>query len=384
MSTGRMQHNKMQGRLPSKPGTHYDGGGLRLNIGPNGAGNWTLRYRFKGKNREVGLGAMANVSRKEARLAAATIRAQVQAGIDPKAEEKAPAAGDTFEQAALEYIRGRKKWTVKTAQVWTNSLTRYAFPVLGKMDVADIDHTHVKKVIAPIWDEKPETADKVLQRVQKVIEISDFAHDRERTNPAYKTRKLMPDREEDEEKKPKKRPALPWKEMPDFMARLRQIDKPVARALEFQILTGVRPGEVRSLTWDDIDGDVWTIPANKFKSRREHVVPLTPAAMALLPERGVGSVFPDLHMNSAQGVVYSMGYKGSEVTAHGMRSSLRTWCEHEGVRWTIAEMLIGHQVTDDKAKDAYIRPEDLTQAKREVLEKWAEFLAGEEEAAKGA
>ena len=376
--SNRYALHKLTGKLPTEPGRYFDGGGLILRVGPNGSQGWLFRSQVGGKTQEIGLGAMPTVAIKDARAKAAQMREVVARGEDlPRQRTTAKNTGpkrngQTFEEAAWAYIAANEDdWrSHKSYQRWVGTLKMYAFPVLGEKLVADITFEDVQEALEPIWRDKPVAADGVLNRIHRVIERCDDLEDRERQNPAAKAKRLLPKRPK---RKPVNRAMLDWRDCPEFMRKLRERDGAIARALEFGVLTGARPGEVRRMTWDEIEGNTWTLPPEKYKTFEKQVTPLTDEAMACLPERGEGQVFP-IGENAQQNLVYALGYTGEKKThAHGFRASLRSWCTDHDVPWDVAEKLLGH-VIGGKVERAYQRS-NMVDAKRKVLERWAKHLA---------
>ena len=279
------------------PGRYRDGlvKGLLLQITDTGAKSWVLRYELHGRERMMGLGSVSDFNLKEARERARSARQLLADGIDPlaakhaakAAAQAAAAKAMTFAQAALAYIsQHESKWTNASYrhEVLT-TLKKYAFPVLGNMDVASIDLPHVLRVIEPHWKTKTITMDRLRGRIENVLDYATARKHRSGDNPARWTgfldqilpppRKVAPVQHH---------PAMAYAEVPTFMGALRADNNVAARALEFLILTAARSGEVRAATWDEIDFDTatWTIPAAKMKNNREHRVALAPAALDLL------------------------------------------------------------------------------------------------------
>jgi integrase len=346
------------------PGMHPDGDGLYLSVVPSGARSWILRYQCDGKRREMGIGGFPLVSLAEARVRALAIRAGIKnGGVDPliakreAAAEKARAAAEaraaapkatTFGDVARDYIRAhRASWrNAKHALQWDSTLRTYAEPVFGATPIEAIDRELVLKVLTPIWATKTETATRVRSRIELVLNYARGRGLRAGENPAVWRGNLdavLP--------KPRKvtaivhHPALPYDKMPAFLAALRRRSGMGARALEFAILTAARSGEVRGARWTEIDlaAGVWTIPAVRMKARREHRVPLSAPAVALLSQlprvEEEVLVFP----GSRRGTPLSnmslaahvrgmnepepawLSREGEMVVPHGFRSSFRDW-----------------------------------------------------------
>lgn len=236
------------------------------------------------------------------------------------------------------------------------------------------------KALEPIWQAKPETASRVRGRVEVVLDWATTRGYRQGENPARWRGHL----ENQLPKKSKVRrvehhAALPYAEIGAFMAELRGRDGVAARALEFVILTKARTGEVLGARWAEIDlaGRLWTVPAARMKAGREHRVPLSEAAMALLArvEREGERVFPISNMAMSM-LLRRMGR--GELTVHGFRSTFRDWCAETGVDHDLAELALAHSV-GSAVERAYLRS-DMFQRRRQLTEAWAHYCEGEEPA----
>lgn len=366
----------------SEPGYYPDGAGLYLRIGAAGTKSWVYRFRRHGKLREMGLGSVIAVGLASARERAAQARASLAKGEDPiEARRAARAASDgipPFTAAATAYVEGHTKgWkNAKHAAQWTSTLATYAGPVIGKIPVDRVTTDDVLRVLKPIWAAKTETATRVRQRIETVLDAEYARLHIERPNPARwrgHLDKLLP--------KPRKLtevehfPALPYAEVPGFMAALRDQFGMTARALEFLILTACRSNEVRGAVRSEVHGDTWTIPKERMKGGVAHSVPLSAAALAVLtacPVRGM--LFPyeftgrQLSENAFRALLIRMGY--GHVTAHGFRSSFRDWGgEETDTPNEVLEMALAHTIPN-KAEAAYRRGE-LLKKRRTLMEAWA-------------
>lgn len=378
-----------------KPGLHAVGGvaGLRLQVSPTGARSWILRTVIGGKRSEKGLGGYPDVSLAGAREAAAKVKAQVVDGINPIADGKAKrsalsaavAAAWTFDQCAAAYIEAKSpEWSnPKHVAQWTATLATYASPVMGRLLVRDIDLPHVLAVLEPIWKTKTETATRVRARIESVLNWATVNKYREGLNPARwkgHLEGILPT--PSKVTKVEHHSALPIDEMGAFMVRLKTIDGMGARALEFAILTAARSGEVRGAKWSEIDlqAKVWTIPAERMKMRKEHRVPLSDAALALL------KALP--RMESSDMVFYAMRggalsdmtlsavtrRMGVDAVPHGFRSTFRDWCsERTDTPRDVAEMALAHAI-EDKVEAAYRRGE-LFEKRKLLMQAWANHCA---------
>jgi integrase len=388
------------------PGRHADGGGLNLAVSKNGAGrSWMFRTRRDGKLREMGLGSWHSVTLEKARRKAAALRDAFLDGRDPIAEKKAArqaeriaeAKATTFEQAAQAYIRAhRAGWKSPKSQVsWEHTLSAFAYPVIGKLPVAAIDTDLVMKVLgqeiadgadgkpASLWNARPETPSRLRGRLESILDYARVIGQRQGENPARwrgHLDHLLPARQA--VAKPVHHPALPYRDLPAFLAELRERDGIAARALEFAILTAARTGEVIGARWAEIDLDarLWTIPGSRMKAGREHRVPLSGAALAILQSlsemRTGDRVFPVSNMAMAM-LLRRMGR--GELTVHGFRSSFSDWCaEQTSFPSEVREMALAHAV-GDKVEAAYRRG-DLFEKRRQLAEAWAHYCEGEEPA----
>jgi integrase len=307
--------------------------GLYLKVGASGK-SWIFKFSSpSGKRREMGLGSINDVSLAAARKAAQEARQDVRAGIDPieqrKAQAPAPApVSKTFTTAAAAFIEAHEAgWrNAKHAAQWKSTLATYA-GTLG--NVATIKPADVVACLAPIWQAKPETARRVRSRIENVLDYARVMGWREGDNPARLKGNL-------EYALPGKRPAqehfssMPYADLPAFWQVLQAAPGMGSRALQFAILCASRSGEVRFAKWDEIDGDVWTIPADRMKAGKAHVVPLSSAALELLASlpRTSKWIFGNAAGNPLSDMTLAAVLKrqGLEFTVHGFRSSWRNWC----------------------------------------------------------
>jgi integrase len=369
-------------------GRHADGGGLYLTISENGGRRWVFLYRDRGtgKLREMGLGSARDVTLSRAREKARDARAALADGNDPMAERTrqraARAAGMTFRAAAEAYIAAHKSgWrNPKHAAQWEATLRSYAYPAVGQMDVAAVAVNDVMRVIEPIWSGKTETANRVRGRIESVLDWAAARGHRRGDNPARwrgHLDKLLPKRSK--VAPVKHQPALPFRELPAFMAELREQQGMAALALEFTILTAARTGETIGATWDEISGDVWTVPAGRMKARKEHRVPLSSRAREILdsvrPLSG-DYLFPGPRGPLSNGAMLALLERmgRGNITVHGFRSSFRDWCgEVTSFPRELAEMALAH-VIEDKAEKAYARGQ-LLERRRKLMDSWSSYCA---------
>lgn len=271
-------------------GKYDDGDGLRLVVGASGAKKWVLRYQLHGKRREMGLGSLGDVSLKQARLEVGAQKRLILDGIDPiterqriQQEQKASTKSEeakaaTFSDMADEYIKvHRKGWkNAKHAQQWKNTLQQYAYPVIGEKAPCEITTDNLLEILKPIWFEKPETANRVRNRVELILDAAKARGLREGENPARwrgHLDKLLPKRSK--VRQVKHHNALPWVELPEFMREISKRNGLAFTAMELTILTATRTKEVLGATWSEIDfkAKSWTIPGERMKASKEHRVP---------------------------------------------------------------------------------------------------------------
>jgi integrase len=385
---------------------HADGAGLYLVVTGKGKGWWMYRYAAGGKQREMGLGPADPEGKEghtlaEARRRADAARAELLAGRDPLAARDAAAAAakaaeagrKTFREAATAFLAQKAvEWhNPKHRAQWTATLTTYAFPVLGDMACAEIGMEDVKRALAPIWTKLPETASRVRGRIEAVLDYAAVHNWRSGPNPARWAGNLklagLPSRAK--LGRVRHHPALPWREIAAFVAKLRDTEATSARALEFLILTAARTGEVIGARWREMDTDnaVWTVPADRMKAGREHRVPLTAPALAILremalardpeDEAGEGYVFPGrgqgMPLSNAAMLALLKRMRRADITVHGFRSVFRDWCEEAtNTPRAVAEAALAHTI-GDKVEAAY-RRSDLLERRRALMQEWADFV----------
>ncbi|MDH7972764.1 integrase arm-type DNA-binding domain-containing protein [Sphingomonas sp. AR_OL41] len=377
----------------SKPGLHFVGGvsGLALQVAPAGSRSWVLRATVGSKRRDMGLGGYPDVTLAGAKEAARMARDKIRNGVDPIAERTAArsallsAHGKSmnFEAAALAYIAAHESgWrNAKHIQQWRNSLEGYAYPVIGKLLVRDVDLTHVMKILEPMWETKTETATRLRGRIEQVLDWATVRGYRDGLNPARwrgHLDKLLT--APNKLAKVKHHQALPWAAIGGFMAKLRQGEGMGARALEFAILTAARSGEVRGATWDEIDLEAaeWNIPAERMKANKAHRVPLSSVALAMLKAlpriANTNLVFPAPRGGLLSDMTLTAVLRRMKVEAvpHGFRSTFRDWvAETTSYPNHVAEMALAHTI-GNKVEAAY-RRDDLFPKRVVMMEEWAGF-----------
>jgi integrase len=344
----------------------------------------------------MGLGGFPEVSLKEAREKAREKRDMVREGRDPVAERHsakrallvAQATHITFAQAARQCheMKSSEFRNDKHAAQWINTLETYAFPVLGPLAVDEIETAHVYKVLEPIWKTKTETARRLRQRIEAVIRWAYTKKKIKRDNPASwegNLQELLPKPSKVQKKQHFK--ALPVRDIGAFLVELRKRHGQGARALEFSILTASRSGEVRGMTWDevDIDRSLWVIPGERMKSGKEHRVPLSKAALKVLGEPGEGLVFPAPRGGMVSDMTLSKVLRSMDIDAvpHGFRSTFKDWArEYTRYPDEVSEPALAH-VNSDATRAAYARSE-LIEQRRKLMDDWARFCSKISEAGK--
>jgi integrase len=405
--TGRL--TALQVTRAKEPGMYADGGGLYLQVTSNGkprrtgetvepAKSWIFRYALRGKVREMGLGSLSAISLQDARAKVAECRKLRHEGIDPidaRRAEREQSILDaakvlTFKDATDKYIAAhRSGWrNAKHAAQWESTLKTYAHPIIGAHSVQAIDTALVVKILEPIWNTKTETASRLRGRIEAVLDWATVRGYRRGDNPARwrgHLDVLLP--------KPSRvravahHAALPYGEMPGFMAAVRAQQGVAARALEFTILTAARTGETLGATWDEINiaQKVWTIPASRMKAGKEHRVPLSTHALAILSEMKRSSIADQEFVflgakrgKSLSNMAMTMTLRRmdrADLTTHGFRSAFRDWgAESTNFSREVIEMALAHPV-GDKVEAAYRRG-DLFEKRRPLMEQWDEFCSG--------
>lgn len=380
-------------RLDRK-GLHSVGGvaGLKLQVTKTGARSWILRATVGSKIRSIGLGAYPDVTLSQARDKARDMREQIADGIDPveqrREARRALIAAQAKEMSFAEAARQKHQAilpTLTNKQVqdsWIRALEIHAFPVIGHMPVDRIELAHVLKVLQPIWQTKIETAGRVRRRMEATLSWATVGGYREGPNPAEwkgNLSEVLP--AQGKIRKVKHQPALPWSEVPEFLQQLKQRGGMAARALELVILTASRSGEVRKAMWSEIDlsGKVWLIPAERMKMKRDHRVPLSDEAVALLKglprQAGTDLVFPNNKNRPLSDPMLSRITKsmGGECVPHGFRSSFKDWARHNSsMPDEVSELALAH-VDKNSVRDAYAR-DDLLPQRAKMMQAWGTFL----------
>lgn len=369
-------------------GRHPDGEGLYLWVKPSGARSWVLRIQVDGKRRDFGLGSEKSTTLAEARDRAAELRKQYRSGVDPVVEKRkkkeGKAAVPTFAEAAERaHAEFKGAWRNGKHQAqWLSTLTTYAFPTLGSMPVDKVDAGAILGALQPIWLKTPETARRVKQRIGAVLDWA-YSHG---FRPSEAPMRAISKGLKQQPKKDGHFAALPYAAVPDLMKKLGESETVGRLALRFAILTAARSGEVRGAKWGEIDLDaaLWTVPAARMKAGREHVVPLSKAAIAVLQsakgDREVEAddlVFPGNRAKPLSDMTLSKALKAAtsqRATVHGFRSGFRDWAAEEqtAVSDAVVEAALAH-TNPNKVEAAYRRTNYLEQRKV-LMHAWADYL----------
>lgn len=372
-----------------KPGRHSDGGGLYLAISSDGSRRrWVFLFRWKepgqtgtGKLREMGLGSANSVSLARARELAVEARTHLAEGRNPltvrAVENRAPTFGEMADEVVAALEIGWRN--AKHRYQWRTTLTTYCGPIRS-MPVDAVTTEHVLSILQPLWSKVPETASRLRGRIEKVLDAAKAKGYRTSENPARwrgHLDHLLPKRHKLTRGHHK---ALPYDEVPAFVARLRRTNSVSALCLEFTILTAARSGEARGARWVefDLDRGIWTVPKERMKAGREHRVPLSGRAKEILARmsevRNGNLVFPGQKQDrplSIMALEMIMRRMKVDATVHGFRSAFRDWAaERTSVAREVAEAALAH-VLENKVEAAY-RRSDLFEKRQDLMELWAE------------
>ena len=402
----------------AKEGMHADGNGLYLRVQPSGAKSWIFRFQLNGKRREMGMGTLEHKTPVEARSEVAQLAAQVRAGVDPieqrkqlaaqtaQAAKAAEAHAVTFSDAAGDYIQAhRSSWkNAKHAAQWETTLATYAAPIIGNKPVGEVSTEDVLRILSPLWTTKTETASRLRSRMELVLSYAKAMQWRQGENPALwrgHLDALLP--APAKVKKVRHHPALPYSQVAEFMGELKKVKGAGARALEFAILTATRSGEARLAKWEeiDLDGKLWTIPAERMKAKREHWVPLSTQAVELihaLPKiDGNPYLFPGdrdkkpLSDMTLTAVTRRMNESddndappkwidpkcGDAIVPHGFRSTFRDWCAEVGhYPRELAEHALAHSLPS-RVEAAYHRG-TMLERRAPMMQEWGNYIDGAE------
>ena len=379
----------------SEAGLYAVGGvaGLQLRIDPAGSRHWILRVKVGKKRRDIGLGGFPTVSVAQARERAREARELIWRGIDPVEQRKATRAAllaaqdvPTFAECARRFLANKRAEfrNAKHAAQWAATLETYARPIIGNMPVDQVELRHIESILSPIWTTKTETAKRLRGRIEATLDWATVTGHRSGDNPARWKGNLDAVLASPNKVARKQHfTAMPYTEVPAFLVELRQREGIAARALEFTVLTAARSGEARGATWKEIDMEAgtWTIPGDRMKAGREHRVPLTEAALAILralprlddsPDSPVffaprGGSLSDMTLTA---VLRRMKI---DVTVHGFRSSFRDWAaDQTSFPREVAEQALAHTL---QGVEAAYRRSDLFQKRRRLMDAWANYCA---------
>jgi len=380
------------------PGRYADIHGLYLVVRKSGSRSWVLRMQHKGKRRDFGLGPVHDVSLADARSLAADVRRMIRNGLDPVTERglqrKAAPTFETVARRCYEVMRGG--WKDQRHASWISSFENHIFPTIGNKRVDEIDTSAVLGVLEPIWLTIPDTARRLFQRIGAIL---DYAHVKGWIAEEVSLRSVRRGLPR-QTNKTQHRIAMPYKDIPNFMDTLFALPPSVGRdALKLTILTAVRSNETRLATWSefDLEKGVWSIPATRMKMKEPHVVPLAPAALALLKRLRADALY-DLDGKASEKLVTlrSMSvFAGSTgkpisdmtmtkvlrdmkivaITVHGFRSSFTDWAaEQTDTAKEIADKALAHKVPN--AVEAAYRRTDFFDKRRVLMKLWAMYLTG--------
>lgn len=369
----------------TKPGRYSDGDGLFLVVKPAGGRNWVLRAACGIKRRDIGLGPLKSVDLKDAREAAYQIRRQIAQGLDPVLERrrKRQAIPNFRDAAKIVHSEHKASWkNGKHRNQWLSTLETYAFPKLGNRLVSDIGAPEIRDVLAPIWLSKPETARRVRQRIGTVLDWACVKGFRQTEAPLRSLSKGLPR----QPRKDRHFAAMNYGDVPEFIKRLQARESVGRLALETLILTAARSGEIRYARWPEIDLDdgVWSIPAERMKMNRPHVVPLSPEAISVLHRAAkfrappTDLVFPGQKLKkplSDMSLLKILRDMDLGVTVHGFRSAFRDWvADQTDYPGEVAEAALAHAIPN-KVEAAYRRT-DFLEKRRDLMRDWASYCLG--------
>lgn len=429
------------------PGKYADGNGLYLLVQPNGAKSWMQRLTIAGKRHDIGLGGLSYVTLAEARERALENKRLARSGGNPLAEKRKTGEAMTFADGVEKFlaVKSAEFGNDKHRKQWRATLDTYAVPVLGGIALQAIEVRDVLRVLEPIWHNKTVTAKRVRQRIEAVLSWATVAGHRKGDNPARwggSLAELLPS--PSKIAKGDNHPALALGDVPRWWADLAKREGMAAKALQFLTLTVARSGEVRGMTWGEIEFEapdktdkttaprairaicaipraVWIVPASRMKAGREHRVPLTAEAVAILREVSGAAedanwwerdpaalVFPaprggmltdmtllnamrqihesalaaDLDAARAEGRTLADdagGYRDRvnkrPAVPHGLRSTFRDWAADRGFDRDMAELALAHNVGD--AVERAYRRSDMLERRRAMAEAWAQFIRGD-------
>jgi integrase len=386
----RLSHKQI---TTAKPGWHCDGGNLYLLVKPEGGRSWVFRFKSAVDHREhnLGLGRFPEVNDSKARKRALEYRTMLADGVDLKAEHRAKRSAGfanaaaipvrwTFEACAREFVRTIIEPTSpgNAKKSWIKPLELHVFPAIGKRPVDRVEVKDIERVLKPIWQDKHETARRLRERIERVLDWAKVKRLRDGDNPARWDGNLEHVLGNGGAKKANHHRAVSIEAAPDVMATIRAVPSATARALELLAQTATRTNEVRGARFSEFDlkRRVWTIPADRTKTKIVHPVPLSPRAAAIVREQLAAAKDP-------AGLVFQMGANqmgklmdriNADGSPHGWRSTFKGWAGRHGVADDLSEKCLAHLV-GNAARRAYAR-DPLVEPRRAVMDAWAEFLGG--------
>jgi len=363
--------------------------GLQLLISKAGQKYWVHRYCFAGKRHDLALGSFPDVSIAEVRKKLQEVRYKLNQGINPLHEKRAAKVclpekneiGITFKEFAVETIRKKQvEWSnEKHIAQWENTLKDYAYPVIGNMQLNEIEMEHILTILTPIWETKTETASRLRGRLEWVLAAATTKRLRSGINPAAwrgLLQTILPAPKKFQKVRHHK--ALPYRALPEFMARLREMDGVAALALEFLILNANRTSEVTDALHCELQGDVWVIPGERMKARVEHRVPLCRRSLEILEiAKSIDANSKFLFSRNGQKISNMampmlLRRMGLDVTVHGFRSTFRDWVAEETLHSPeVAEKALAHTIRNHV--EAAYRRGDLLDRRRQLLTDWEVF-----------
>ena len=372
----------------AKDGRHSDGGGLILRVGGDGAHrSWAVRFMQDGKRRELGIGSAYEIPLEEARETAAKLRYKSRHGELPAVRHRrvpvlCETSGMTFAEVAHRVHRNEtaNARSEKAAKVWMSPVTTYALPAIGDRTIASITPADLLEILTPIWADKYPTAKKLHQRFSKIFAWAKSAGEYQGENPTATLRAALPKVKHKEQH----RAAMPWRDVPEFYAKLKDRQgSTAALALRLIVLSGLRSQEGRAPEWSEFDlkANTWTVPGARMKDGEAHVVPLTASMLEILDTmRGAHKslVFPSdrgrpLSVNAFGALYKRMGFEAGEFTTHGFRSTFKDWASENGHDDDLSEMALSHKV-GNAVRRAYARS-NLLERRREIMEEWNAYVS---------
>ncbi|WP_288287908.1 site-specific integrase [uncultured Sphingobium sp.] len=374
-------------KAAKKPGRYGDGDGLFLLVSKGGSKSWMVRVQKNGQRRDFGLGSAAKTSLANAREKASVVRSQVEAGLDPVAEKVKSAGIPNVREAAKEVHRERESgWrNAKHRAQWLSTLETYAFPLIGDMSVADVTSASIRDVLIPIWSSKPETARRIRQRLATIVDWAVAKGYRESPLAMTVVNKTLPRQKRSDNH----HAAMPFVDVPAFITSLRERVSVGRLALELLIFTAARSGEIRGATWREIDlpKGLWTVPADRMKAGREHIVPLSKDALSALErvqrwrrehDNPDELIFPGMKKErplSDMTLLKIMRTSGLKATPHGFRSSFKEWAsETTDFPNELSEAALAHAIPN-KTEAAY-RRSTMIEKRRAMMAAWGDHCDG--------